>query len=64
MALNHPNIVRCVECFTSNNKLCIVMDYCSEGVCCVCVLCKWQAPVCFCLYLSECVYFSSHCCQQ
>lgn len=31
MALNHPNIVRCVECFTFNNKLCIVMDYCSEG---------------------------------
>eukprot|EP00983_Pelagomonas_calceolata_P094130 1157850-Pelagomonas_calceolata.AAC.14 len=30
MALNHPNIVRCVECFTANSKLCIVMDYCSE----------------------------------
>ncbi|KAF5839493.1 kinase-like domain-containing protein [Dunaliella salina] len=31
MALNHPNIVRCVECFVANSKLCIVMDYCSEG---------------------------------
>eukprot|EP00198_Chlamydomonas_reinhardtii_P011003 XP_001700340.1 predicted protein [Chlamydomonas reinhardtii] len=31
MALNHPNIVRCIECFTHMNKLCIVMDWCSEG---------------------------------
>lgn len=31
MALNHPNIVRCLECFTHMNKLCIVMDWCSEG---------------------------------
>ncbi|GLC38425.1 hypothetical protein PLESTB_001579500 [Pleodorina starrii] len=31
MALNHPNIVRCLECFTHLNKLCIVMDWCSEG---------------------------------
>ncbi|GFR44775.1 hypothetical protein Agub_g6107 [Astrephomene gubernaculifera] len=31
MALNHPNIVRCIECFTHLNKLCIVMDWCSEG---------------------------------
>ncbi|KAG2486399.1 hypothetical protein HYH03_014976 [Edaphochlamys debaryana] len=31
MALNHPNIVRCMECFTHLNKLCIVMDWCSEG---------------------------------
>ena len=31
MALKHPNIVRCLECFTHANKLCIVMDYCSEG---------------------------------
>lgn len=30
-ALNHPNIVRCVECFTHQSKLCIVMDWCSEG---------------------------------
>jgi len=33
MALNHPNIVRCVECFIANSKLCIVMDWCSEGEC-------------------------------
>ena len=32
MALKHPNIVRCVECFTHANKLCIVMDFCSEGL--------------------------------
>eukprot|EP00879_Flechtneria_rotunda_P025140 GHRR01026700.1.p1 GENE.GHRR01026700.1~~GHRR01026700.1.p1 ORF type:complete len:361 (+),score=125.75 GHRR01026700.1:367-1449(+) len=31
MALKHPNIVRCKECFTSAQKLCIVMDWCSEG---------------------------------
>lgn len=31
MALNHPNIVRCTECFIHANKLCIVMDWCSEG---------------------------------
>ncbi|KAL6750076.1 kinase-like domain-containing protein [Haematococcus lacustris] len=31
MALNHPNIVRCTECFTHQSKLCIVMDWCSEG---------------------------------
>ena len=31
MALKHPNIVRCLECFTHANKLCIVMDWCSEG---------------------------------
>lgn len=31
MALNHPNIVRCLECFTHQSKLCIVMDWCSEG---------------------------------
>lgn len=31
MALNHPNIVRCSECFVHQNKLCIVMDHCSEG---------------------------------
>lgn len=31
MALNHPNIVRCSEAYTYQNKLCIVMDYCSEG---------------------------------
>jgi NIMA (never in mitosis gene a)-related kinase len=36
MALNHPNIVRCTECFTHTSApgrqtLCIVMDYCSEG---------------------------------
>ncbi len=31
MALSHPNIVRCLECFTHQSKLCIVMDWCSEG---------------------------------
>jgi serine/threonine protein kinase len=31
LALKHPNIVRCKECFTSGSKLCIVMDWCSEG---------------------------------
>ncbi len=31
MALKHPNIVRCIECFTAQSKLCIVMDWCSEG---------------------------------
>lgn len=30
-ALNHPNIVRCMECFVHANKLCIVMELCSEG---------------------------------
>ena len=33
MALKHPNIVRCHECFTHLNKLCIVMEWCSEGAC-------------------------------
>ncbi len=31
MAMKHPNIVRSFECFMHQNKLCIVMDYCSEG---------------------------------
>ncbi|GBG00214.1 hypothetical protein Rsub_12995 [Raphidocelis subcapitata] len=32
MSLDHPNIVRCHETFISDEgKLCIVMDYCSEG---------------------------------
>lgn len=31
MALDHPNIVRCHEAFVSEGKLCIVMDYCSQG---------------------------------
>jgi serine/threonine protein kinase len=31
MALKHPNIVSCKECFVHQSKLCIVMDYCSEG---------------------------------
>lgn len=31
MALKHPNIVKCLDTFTHNNKLCIVMEWCSEG---------------------------------
>jgi serine/threonine protein kinase len=32
MALSHPNIVRCTECFVHQGRLlCIVMDWCSEG---------------------------------
>ena len=31
MALNHPNIVRCKGCFSNGSKLCIIMDWCSEG---------------------------------
>ena len=31
MALKHPNIVRSYDCFTWQNKLCIVMEFCSEG---------------------------------
>ncbi|KAG1653257.1 hypothetical protein FOA52_009202 [Chlamydomonas sp. UWO 241] len=31
MALNHPNIVRCYDTFTEANKMCIVMELCSEG---------------------------------
>jgi len=30
-ALKHPNIVSCKESFIEDGKLCIVMDYCSEG---------------------------------
>jgi hypothetical protein len=31
MALDHPNIVRCSACFVNPTKVCIVLDYCSEG---------------------------------
>ncbi len=31
-ASRHPIVVSCKECFTSDGKLCIVMEYCSEGV--------------------------------
>ena len=31
LMLNHTNIVSCVESFRAAGKLCIVMDYCSEG---------------------------------
>jgi serine/threonine protein kinase len=53
LALKHPNIVRCKECFTSGSKLCIVMDWCSEGEqhCCMLLLhllvlagCLQEAP--------------------
>ena len=30
-ALHHPNVVSCKEAFVSGGKLCILMDYCSEG---------------------------------
>lgn len=30
-ALHHPNVVSCKEAFISTGKLCILMDYCSEG---------------------------------
>lgn len=30
-ALHHPNVVSCKEAFVSAGKLCILMDYCSEG---------------------------------
>ena len=30
-SLNHPNVVRCKETFTDSGRLCIVMEYCSEG---------------------------------
>ncbi|KAG1679537.1 hypothetical protein FOA52_011139 [Chlamydomonas sp. UWO 241] len=30
-ALKHPNIVQCTDSFMHGNKLCIVMDWCSEG---------------------------------
>ncbi|KAK9822923.1 hypothetical protein WJX74_005108 [Apatococcus lobatus] len=30
-SFNHPNVVRCKETFTDSGKLCIVMEYCSEG---------------------------------
>ena len=30
-ALHHPNVVSCKEAFVSSGKLCILMDYCSEG---------------------------------
>jgi serine/threonine protein kinase len=32
-ALHHPNVVSCKEAFVSGGKLCILMDYCSEGYC-------------------------------
>lgn len=31
LMLNHSNIVSCVESFRAQGKLCIVMDFCSEG---------------------------------
>ncbi|DBB05985.1 TPA: hypothetical protein ACH3X3_009975 [Trebouxia sp. C0006] len=30
-ALHHPNVVSCKEAFVTGGKLCILMDYCSEG---------------------------------
>jgi len=31
-ALNHPNIVKCNDCYTTTNgKLCIVMEYADGG---------------------------------
>lgn len=31
-ALEHPNIVRCYDCYTTKNgKLCIVMEYADGG---------------------------------
>ena len=30
-ALHHPNVVSCKEAFVTAGKLCILMDYCSEG---------------------------------
>lgn len=30
-SFNHPNVVRCKETFTEAGRLCIVMEYCSEG---------------------------------
>eukprot|EP00882_Tetradesmus_deserticola_P031878 GHRQ01036057.1.p1 GENE.GHRQ01036057.1~~GHRQ01036057.1.p1 ORF type:complete len:156 (+),score=22.39 GHRQ01036057.1:430-897(+) len=42
LALKHPNIVRCKECFPSGSKLCIVMDWCSEGEQrCICSAAPW-----------------------
>lgn len=39
LMLNHSNIVSCVESFRHQGKLCIVMDFCSEGewdyLCCL-----------------------------
>lgn len=32
-ALHHPNVVSCKEAFVTGGKLCILMDYCSEGYC-------------------------------
>ena len=32
LMLNHPNIVGCLESFRAQGKLCIVMDFCSEGM--------------------------------
>ena len=35
-ALHHPNVVSCKEAFVTAGKLCILMDYCSEGTRVVC----------------------------
>jgi calcium-dependent protein kinase len=29
--LKHPNIVRLLDTFTSNDQICFVMEYCSGG---------------------------------
>ena len=55
-ALNHPNIVRSVECFTSQNKLCIVMEWCSEGETALWVMrTRVCARACVCACVCVCV---------